>query len=323
MKQKQFDITTLGELLIDFTEAGNSPSGMLMFERNPGGAVANVAAAGVRFGLKTAFIGKVGDDMHGQFLRNTLINSGVDTRNLLTDADSFTTLAFVALGEGGEREFSFYRRHSADLRLRAEELDETLLEDTKILHVGTLSLTSEPARGATLRAVAAAKAAGATISCDVNYRDTLWDGADKFRLRSRALLRETDLLKASIEEAEVLTGESDYRRAAAALMDEYNLCAVAVTLGERGAYALTRQGDALSPAFTAAAVDTSAAGDTFWSAFLYSLLTSGVAPTDLDGDTAAPFLTFANAAASVCVERRGAMPALPSLEEVKERMKRG
>ncbi|MDR1298892.1 MAG: carbohydrate kinase [Oscillospiraceae bacterium] len=315
------DITTLGELLIDFTEAGLSPSGMLMFERNPGGAVANVAAAGARFGLKTAFIGKVGGDMHGQFLKSTLARYGVDTRNLLTDGESFTTLAFVAIGEGGEREFSFYRRHSADLRLRADELDAQLLSGTKILHTGTLSLTAEPARSATLGAVLLAKRAGAVISCDVNYRASLWGSEAEFTARSRELLRETDLLKVSAEEAEALTGFSDYECAAASLLDEYGLYAAAVTLGERGAYILTRRGGVFAPAYYADAVDTSGAGDTFWSGFLYSFLRSGLSPGELDADLAAPFLKFANAAASVCVERRGAMPALPALDEVVTRLR--
>lgn len=317
-----FDVTTIGELLIDFTEAGFSPSGMLMFERNPGGAVANVAVAGARFGLRTAFIGKVGDDMHGQFLRGVLKSEGVDTRSLLTDDEGFTTLAFVALGEGGEREFSFYRRHSADLRLREDELDGNLLTDTKILHAGTLSLTAEPSRGATLRAVRTARDAGAIISCDVNYRASLWDSADSFRARSRELLRYVDLLKTSAEEAEVLTGLRDCKRAAGALMDEYGFYAAAVTIGERGAYILTRRGGVYAPAYRVDAVDTSGAGDTFWSGFLYSFIRSKLAPGELDAETAGPFLRFANAAASVCVERRGAIPALPTLEEVAARLGR-
>jgi fructokinase len=320
---RRFDITSLGELLIDFTQRGFSPSGMMLFERNPGGAVANVAVAGARFGLKTAFIGKVGADMHGQFLRGVLDDEGVDTSNLLTDVGSYTTLAFVSLGADGEREFSFYRRRSADLRLRAEEVDAALLTDTKILHVGTLSLTDEPARSAALHAVRTAKSAGAIISCDVNYRASLWESEDIFRARSRELLRDTDLLKVSHEEAELLTGETDHRRAAAALMREYGVYAAAVTLGRDGAYVLTRRGDSCAPAYRAAAVDASGAGDTFWSAFLYSFIRSGIPPEELDSGTVAKFLCFANAAASVCVERRGAIPSLPSKNEVAARMERG
>jgi fructokinase len=316
------DIVSVGELLIDFTQAGLSPAGMLMFERNPGGAVANVAVAGARLGLRTAFIGKVGGDMHGRFLRETLEGEGVDTRNLLTDTRCATTLAFVALGEGGEREFSFHRDGTADLRLRADELDGALLAGARILHAGTLSLTAQPARDATLRAVSEAKAAGAVISCDVNFRASLWESEDEFCLRSRELLRETDLLKVSIEEAITLTGQPDCRLAADALADEYGVAVVAVTLGERGSYVLTRRGGVMSPGLRTEAVDTSGAGDAFWAAFLYSFARSNLAPSELDPDAASSFARFANAAASLCVERRGAIPAMPRLDEVTSRLAR-
>ena len=152
-----YDITALGELLIDFTDCGVSPSGMRLFERNPGGAPANVLAAAVRFGRRAAFLGKVGNDMHGQFLRQTLQDAGIDVRGLVSAADVFTTLAFVTLDASGERTFSFARKPGADTCLTADELDEEILRNTRVLHVGSLSLTDEPARSATFAAVELAR----------------------------------------------------------------------------------------------------------------------------------------------------------------------
>ena len=175
---KEYDIVALGELLIDFTQAGYSPDGMRLFEQNPGGAVANVLAAAAKFGRGTAFIGKVGKDMHGAFLKKTLADSGIDVKNLVEDWDVFTTLAFVELSESGERSFSFARKPGADTMLREDELDTAILENTRVFHVGSLSLTDEPARSTTLAAIKTAKAAGALISYDPNYRASLWHSVD-------------------------------------------------------------------------------------------------------------------------------------------------
>ena len=170
----RYDIAALGELLIDFTDSGVSPGGMRLFERNPGGAPANVLTAAARFGQRTAFLGKVGDDMHGQFLRQMLLDAGIDVSGLVLAEDVFTTLAFVVLNDRGERSFSFARKPGADTCLRPEELNAAVLDSTRVLHVGSLSLTDEPARSATFTAVERAKAAGAVISYDPNYRAALW-----------------------------------------------------------------------------------------------------------------------------------------------------
>ena len=167
-------ITALGEILIDYTPMPRSAAGMQVFEQNPGGAPANVLACAAKLGRKTAFIGKVGCDLQGEFLRRTVIDVGIEARGLISDPEAFTTLAFVSLSETGERSFAFARKPGADTRLRAEELDESLLADTAVLHIGSLSLTDEPARGATLRAIGLAKSAGAVISYDPNYRALLW-----------------------------------------------------------------------------------------------------------------------------------------------------
>ena len=162
------DITALGEILIDYTPMPKSPAGMQVFEQNPGGAPANVLACAAKLGREAAFIGKIGCDMQGEFLRQTLVDAGIDDRGVVSDSNYFTTLAFVSLSPSGERSFAFARKPGADTQLRADELDVELLGQTAILHVGSLSLTDEPARTATLRAIETAKAAGAVISYDPN-----------------------------------------------------------------------------------------------------------------------------------------------------------
>ena len=167
-------VTALGEVLIDLTDAGISASGQTLFERNPGGAPANVLVALKRLGHDVAFIGKVGEDMHGAFLRETLVNAGIDCTGLVSDPNFFTTLAFVALDENGDRSFSFARKPGADTQLAPADLRRDLIEGSRVFHVGSLSLTDEPARSATREAIACAKAAGCTMSYDPNYRASLW-----------------------------------------------------------------------------------------------------------------------------------------------------
>ncbi len=306
------DVAALGEILIDFTPAGVSKAGMALYERNPGGAPANVAVAASRLGLRSAFIGKAGDDMHGRFLKRVLEAEGVDARALRLDAACPTTLAFVELKENGERDFAFVRKGCADTRLSPEEVDLDLIRSARVLHVGTLSLTDEPARSATFFALRAAKEAGTAVSCDVNWRPALWESRGSFVSAAETLLPYAELLKASEEEAELLAGSADYETAAEKLMRAYRLKAVAVTLGEKGAYLMTQEGGFYAPACPAQAVDATGAGDCFWGAFLYGYLKNGRAGPEC--------VRLGCAAASVCVERRGAIPALPTLAEVSARL---
>ncbi len=315
--EKRFDVTALGEALIDFTECGRSPAGARLFEQNPGGAPANVLCAVSRLGGRAAFIGKVGEDMHGGFLRDTLAGEGVDVSGMVSDGGVFTTLAFVALGRSGERSFSFARRPGADTCLRPDEVPEALLGESRVFHVGSLSLTDEPARSATLRAVEAARRLGAAVSYDPNYRASLWPDAESARAQMRSLIPRCDVMKLSDEETVLLTGEGDPVRAAERLLRAGPAC-VAVTLGGEGALVATRQGVRVVPAFPVEAVDTTGAGDAFWGAFLYRLTRSGKRPEALSLDEAADFARFANAAASLCVGRRGGIPAMPGLKEVEQ-----
>ena len=311
----RYDITALGELLIDFTDSGVSSGGMRLFERNPGGAPANVLTAAARLGRSTAFLGKVGDDMHGRFLRQTLVDAGIDASGLMMAADVFTTLAFVALDERGERHFSFARKPGADTCLRREELNAAVLDNTRVLHVGSLSLTDEPARSATFAAVERARASGAVISYDPNYRAALWPDAGTAARQMRAMVPYVDVMKLSDEETALLTDEADPAAAAAVLLARGVKC-VAVTLGAEGALAATAEGMRHVSGFSVATVDTTGAGDAFWGGFLHRMLALGKAPEELTLDDAADCARWGNATAALCVTKRGAIPAMPSLAAV-------
>lgn len=315
-----YDIVSLGELLIDFTESGTSPAGQRLFEQNPGGAVTNLLCAASQCGAVTGFIGKVGRDMHGAFLKQAMVNAGVDMHALIEAEDVFTTLAFVALKPSGEREFSFARKPGADTQLRVDELDRNMLQNTRVFHTGSLSLTQEPSRSATYEAVDIAKAAGAVISYDPNYRASLWSSKDEAIRFMRSLIATADIMKVSDEELPLLTGETDPAKAADALLDQ-GVKIAAITLGSEGAYVRVGNESALVPGFRAKAVDTTGAGDSFFGGFLYRFLASGKTLKQVMIEDAADYARFGNATASLCVERRGGIPAMPKLSEVLERLK--
>jgi len=314
-------ITALGELLIDFTESGASASGMKLFERNPGGAVANVLAAVTRLGGKTAFIGKVGNDMHGHFLKETLDQAGIDTRGLVISDAFFTTLAFVALSESGERTFSFARKPGADTQLAVEEVDESLLKSTEVFHVGSLSLTDEPARSATHLAIRIAKAAGAVISYDPNYRASLWPDVETAKARMRELLPYVDVMKLSDEETMLLTDQPEPEQAAAAL-NAMGISCVAVTLGKKGALVSIDGKSTMVASYPPKALDTTGAGDAFWGGFLSRMLALKKRPNALSLAEAADCANWGNAVATCCVQKRGAIPAMPTQTEVLELMEK-
>ncbi len=313
------DVTALGEILIDFTPAGQSDNGQPLFERNPGGAPANVLAALAKWGRQTAFIGKVGDDSFGRYLLAVLEGCGIGTGGVITDPDVFTTLAFVSLSETGERDFAFARKPGADTCLRPDELREDLIRDSRIFHIGSLSLTDEPSRGTTFRALEAAKQAGCMISYDPNYRAPLWKDERTAAETMRSVLPYVDLIKLSAEETGLLTGETDPEKAAESLIAA-GVSVVAVTLGKDGALVATKDGTRRMPGFPANAVDTTGAGDCFWGAFLYCVLDSGLKPEEIPLGKAALYSRFASSAASLCVEKRGAIPAIPTYEETRNRM---
>ena len=312
-----FSVTALGEVLIDFTDAGVSANGMKIFERNPGGAPANVLVALKKLGHDVAFIGKVGQDMHGDFLRETLEDNGIDCTGLISDPETFTTLAFVALDDQGDRSFSFARKPGADTRLEIDDLPVDVIKDSRVFHVGSLSMTNEPARSATIKALELAKEAGCVMSYDPNYRDSLWVNAELASVQMRSLVRFMDLIKISAEECPLLTDFEKPEDAAKDLLSK-GAKAVVVTLDADGAYVATADGGKIVESFRVDAVDTTGAGDSFWGGFLCAFCESGKKPEELTLDDVAAFARFGNAVASLCVRKRGAIPAMPEREAVEE-----
>ena len=316
MNNKPFDVTALGELLVDFTQNGLSEQGNLLFEANPGGAPANVLAMLCKLDKRCAFIGKVGRDAFGELLAETVSGLGVDTRGLKRDAGIPTTLALVHTLPGGDRDFSFYRKPGADILLSAEELDEELLTGCRIFHFGTLSLTDEPVRSATRAAVKQAREAGALISFDPNLRAPLWRSMDEAKAAIRWGLGQCDILKIADNELEFMTGETDFDRGAALLRAEYpNIRLVNVTAGADGSYSYYGAFRVFVPACRlGGVVETTGAGDTFCACVLNYVLENGLdglAETQL-----AEMLRFANTAAYLVTTRKGAIRSMPEPAEV-------
>jgi fructokinase len=310
-----FDVIALGELLVDFTPFGKSINNMDMFEQNPGGAPANVLACLSKFGMKTAFVGKVGDDMHGDFLKKILEDLNICTEGLITDKDFFTTLAFVSISKTGERNFSFARKPGADTNLKPEELLQSQFNNTKIFHFGSLSLTDNPSRLATLKAIKLAKEAKAIISYDPNYRKPLWKTEEEAVLQMRSVLKDVDIIKISDEETELITGVKCPKEATKILLGMGIMCVI-VTLGKEGALISTKSTTVCLKAKSTNVVDTTGAGDSFFGGILYKLLESNKPISQLTENDIKDFGNFAATTASICIQRRGAIPAMPSLQEV-------
>ena len=234
---KQFDVTALGELLIDFTENGLSSQGNYLLEANPGGAPCNVLAMLAKLGKKTAFIGKVGDDFLGRHLKDVVEAVGIDTRNLKLDDQVHTTLAFVHTYADGDRDFSFYRNPGADMNLRAEEIDEDLIAQSRIFHFGSLSLTHPGVREATKKALAIAKEQGCLISYDPNLRPPLWNTLEEAKEQIAFGMTQCDIMKISDNEIQWFTGEEDFDAGIRILQDTYHIPLILLSLGRDGSRA--------------------------------------------------------------------------------------
>ena len=308
------DITAVGEILIDLTQSGVNELGIPVFAANPGGAPANLAVAAARLGASTAFVGKVGTDSFGTFLRNTLTENKVDVSGMVTDPHNRTTLAVVALDKFGERTFSFYRDPSADVNLRAEEISEEQLKNTKFLHFGSVSLTTDPARSATLYAAETAKKHGALISYDPNYRASLWSDEATAIERMLEPLGLVDVLKVSDEELPLLTGTTDLEAGSKILTDK-GIRLVLVTLGANGAFYRFDGKTGHIPGVKVKVGDTNGAGDTFFGATLAQLARFDRLD-DVTAQELEQIIAVSNKAASITTSRHGAIPAMPSFEEV-------
>lgn len=304
------DFLSLGEMLIDFTPAGRTPAGIPLFEQNPGGAPANVAVQAARLGVSAGFIGKVGRDMFGAFLQQTLEQNGVETANLRFSAETATSLAFVQLSERGDRDFSFYRDPGADTQLRFEEVDKTQLDGAKVLCFGSLLLTAEPGRTAVPQIVEYARAHGVITAYDPNWRAPLWPDRATGVRAMRSLLPLADVVKVSDEELEMLTDCAEIPAGAAALFAR-GVQAVVVTRGAMGCVVCTPSCVRALSTYDTQVVDTTGSGDSFFGAFLTKLIEAGQPVSALSAETLCAAADFANAAGSVCATKKGAIPALP------------
>ena len=313
------DIITLGELLIDMTQDGTDEQGNGRFTAYPGGAPANVAVAAARLGADTGFIGKVGDDSFGRSLAETLRKEGVNTDGLFESDSVPTTMAIVSVDASGEREFSFYRNPGADTQLTTEEAVSVIENDLPlILHAGSLSMTTSPSREACEEALRFAKERGVIISYDPNYRAALWDTEENAVAMMKKLLPLADILKVSDEEMLMLTGTEDFEEGSLVLSG-YGPRLVLVTLGSQGVFVRYGEYAEVVPGFRVKVADTNGAGDTFLGAMLAQIAARGEGADllcGLNAETLRDYLTYANKAASLTCSRHGAIPAMPTAEEM-------
>lgn len=314
------DVTALGEILIDFTPEGTSENGAPIYIANPGGAPGNVLVSLAQLGKQTEFIGCVGKDTFGKQLETTLQDKNVQTSGLV-DSNIHTTLAFVHLDEDGDRSFSFCRNPGADMMLTKEDLNLQLIANSKIFHIGSISMTHEPSREATLTALAHAKENQVIISFDPNLRPLLWESLDDAKENIKAVMTYADIVKISEEELEFLTGEKDIETAAKELYDEYNLTWLFVTVGSQGSYLFYKEKSAYSPGISVQVTDTTGCGDAFFGGVLYQLLDNNWLEKSLTTDDMTQMLQFGNAMGAYVAQYKGGIPSMPSQQQIEEFLK--
>ena len=329
------EIVCLGEALIDFVaaESGVSVGEASSFLRAPGGAPANVAVGVARLGRSSAFLGKVGDDPFGRFLESTFAAAGVDVGGMVFDPVHRTGLAFVSLEANGERDFCFFRNPSADMTYAPAELDRPRIEAGRIFHYGSITLIDQPAQSTTLAAIETARAAGLLLSYDPNLRPPLWPSLAEARTRILETVAYADVVKINEEELVFLMTANDTFPVESISTEECHTLAqkfqrryrprlLAVTRGAKGSH--VRWGDDNSldaPGLSVKAVDTTGAGDGFVAALLCGLLEHDLAKAealiDPPLDVLTKIVTQANAVGALTTTRKGAIPALPTREELR------
>lgn len=308
------DVYSIGEMVIDFTP-GSEPASYI---RNAGGAPVNAAIAVVKSGLTAGVCCSVGDDDFGHFLMDTLREYQVRILNPRLCREAVTTMAFVTLSDSGDRSFVFARKPGADMFLREEDVREEDIRESAIVHAGSCSLSASPAREATARALRLGREMGKLVSFDVNYRNLMWDDdQDACAQAVREILPYVDLLKISEEEVEMMGGEAHIP----ALMEEFGLTVVMETLGGDGARCFFKGGNFLSSPVKGKCIDATAAGDAFWGGFLASLRLQGVsAAGEITGDILRRAAAYGNASGGLCVQRKGAIAAIPTREEIEAQL---
>jgi fructokinase len=314
-----FEVVALGELLIDFIPVQSTPGEIPCYIQHPGGAPANVAVTLAKLGKRAAFIGKVGDDQFGRFLADVLNENHVDTKSLMIASDVNTTLAFVHLDEKGDRSFSFYRQPGADMMLTEKEVDFKTIRSGQLFHFGSVSLTDQPARTATLKAAEYARKHGIFVTYDPNFRPLLWKNLSEAREVILKAANYANLLKISEEELLFLTDTDDLNEGSKFLADTYDVELVLITLGEKGCFYRLRSDVGIIPGFQVRTVDTTGAGDAFLGGFLASMFDMLGDPNNIITVSRAQLeamLQFANAVGALTTTAKGAISAIPSREEI-------
>lgn len=315
MYMEKIDVTALGELLIDFTENGVSEQGNLLFEANPGGAPCNVLAMLTKLGHKTAFIGKVGNDFLGKRLKTAIEEVGILSDFLYMDNKVHTTLAMVHNFPDGDREFSFYRNPGADMMLTEDEVSKELIQNSKIFHFGTLSMTHKQVRQATKKAVSIAKEAKNIISFDPNLRLSLWEDLNEVKEQMIYGLENCNILKISDNEIQWFTGRTDYTECVNVINNKYHIPFILLSLGKQGSRAYYQGKMVEADSFLRKdTIDTTGAGDTFCACILHYILKYGL--EDLNENILREMLVFSNCAASFITTKKGALKVMPSKEEI-------
>lgn len=309
------DVIALGELLIDFASKSTDGDGYPTMAANPGGAPGNFLAALNAYGKKTAFLGKVGDDTFGRLLLGTLNRAGIETKGILVDSSVFTTLAFVTFDEKGDRSFSFARKPGADTQLKWEEVDTSLIDEAKVFHFGTLSLTDEPVRTATQKCVAYAREKGKLITCDPNLRIALWPSEEAAKEQILWSLHQADVVKISDNEVEFLWNCTP-EEGAEKLLKEFGVSLAMVTLGPDGCLLKTANASFRAPSPKVHPIDTTGAGDIFGGSAVARLLELNKPIGSLRQEDLAYIGRFAAAAASLSTEHPGGIPSIPAKEAV-------
>ena len=308
------DIMAIGEMLVDFTSV-TAEDGSIYYKQNPGGAPANVAVMASKLGISSGFIGKLGNDMFGHYLKDTLENENVDAKGVIFDKEHSTTLAFVRKSEDGDRSFVFYRQNGADLNLSFSEVKLKLIDECKLLHFGSLLLTSEPSKSAVINTVEYAKQQGKIITYDPNWREQLWESREEAVKTMKSVLGYVDIIKVSEQELQIITDCATLLPSIAKILNS-GVRVLCITQGAKGCIIATRHGIERLPAFKTETVDTLGSGDSFFGAFISRLVLSGKSLDEIVMDDLREFAVYGNACGALSSSKVGAIPAMPTHDEI-------
>ena len=310
-------------MLIDFTPVSGMKN---TYTANPGGAPANVAVSAARNGIRSGFLGKLGNDDFGRLLVSTLKNDNVDILLPELTDEATTTLAFVSLDEKGDRSFTFARKPGADMLLSIGDVEKVDFSSWDIVHAGSVSQSQSPEKDAVLLALKKAKEAGKLVSFDINFRDKIW-GFEECKTEVLKVFPYVDLLKISEEELDFVGGRENIP----AFMKTYDITVTVLTMGGDGAavYYMGEKNNTdasgknvyeiMIPAMKVKCIDTTGAGDAYWGGFLSSLLRQGVKKvSDIDKAKLETAGRYGAVSGGLCIQKPGGIPALPTIEEIEK-----